>query len=314
MTKLLRADKSKTSKRFVLRKERNTVYIFHPESPSHPITFSLEGWAELIFFPERNHQGWVPFVFGASEYHGEQQEHRMKIGPLTFSEDPKNPSTGRVNVRTGEVDLLEKKLIRGPALEKNGIKNILIEVPQRGLMNPANLRGLTRFSVFGKSQIPASIPMVGGLVLLSICDGCEGDNAACDCTNPPPIGSIAADPTVSAEIERAWNESNPNAPDVPRGSPGSLKHEQGGWIIWNCKTNAYRVERWPQSAERAGINPSPRPAVNPPECLVGHFHTHPNKTVEGYVDGPSPADQAATTNLKLPGVVRSHGGTHFVFP
>src|SRR5712692_4002263 len=52
----------------------------------------------------------------------------------------------------------------------------------------------------------------------------------------PSVDDILKDPHVDSELKKAWKESNPNAPEIPAGQPGSTKKEQGGWIIWNKKS------------------------------------------------------------------------------
>lgn len=110
-----------------------------------------------------------------------------------------------------------------------------------------------------------------------------------------------------------WEDSNPDAPEVPAGQPGSQKQEHGGWIIWDADTGAYRVQRVP-GGTRDSLTPGPVPTVAPPEEVVAFFHTHPNTAGEGYSDGPSPADEAFHASIGLPGIVRGHDGTYTIDP
>jgi len=128
------------------------------------------------------------------------------------------------------------------------------------------------------------------------------------------VEEIRDDPTVQAEIEDAWEDSNPDAPAVARGQPGSTKQEQGGWIIWDSDADSYRVERVP-GGTRDGLAPiaGTRPDVDAPEYLVAWFHTHPNTEAEGYDSEPSDADEEwQNAEAKVPGIVRAHPGYYTI--
>jgi len=62
----------------------------------------------------------------------------------------------------------------------------------------------------------------------------------------PIVEQLINDPTVHRALRKAWKDSKPNVPDVPFGSSGSPKSEQGGWIIWNKKTRQVEIERVPE--------------------------------------------------------------------
>jgi hypothetical protein len=88
---------------------------------------------------------------------------------------------------------------------------------------------------------PATSPSSGG-----------GANPASGCVAPcplaktyntkPTLDDLLKDPLVDNEPKKAWNDSNPNAPDAKKGDPSSKK-EQGGGIYWNKKTGQLKVER-----------------------------------------------------------------------
>jgi hypothetical protein len=137
------------------------------------------------------------------------------------------------------------------------------------------------------------------------------DPRDCPC-NAPTLAQVRADATVEAAIARAWQDSHPNAPDAPAGQP-TQKQEQGGWIIYDCNTATFRVERWP-AGTRDRIGVPPLPSVHATECVVATFHTHPNTRSEGYSPWPSPGDQTSTTALGIPDIVRSHEGDYEVYP
>ena len=113
---------------------------------------------------------------------------------------------------------------------------------------------------------------------------------------------------MQAELRRAFEESNPNAPEVPSGQPGSQKQEQGGWIVLNRQTGQYEVLRWPPGT-RDGANPTARPPDNDRQTVVAWFHTHPNTNAEGYLPDPSPADINYTNSVaRVPGIIETHDG------
>lgn len=130
---------------------------------------------------------------------------------------------------------------------------------------------------------------------------------------PPDIDQLSGDSVLLGEIERAWNDSNPHARDVYSGQSGSRKVEQGGWIIMNVQTGVYRVERW-RAGARDSIVPDPMPQVNYPDCVMAHFHTHPNRRSEGYLPLPSATDLAYYRSMhfpngdRIPMIIRTHEG------
>jgi hypothetical protein len=131
--------------------------------------------------------------------------------------------------------------------------------------------------------------------------------------NVPP--AFMSDPDVAKELNRAWVESNPNAPQVSRGQPGSQKMEQGGWIVQSWLTGDYDVIRVAPGTRDSlpSIGSSrPWPILR---SVEGWFHTHPNTAREGYTHVPSPADINFTRNYaKVPGVVKTHGGDQYICP
>ncbi|BBM03575.1 hypothetical protein GL2_36490 [Microbulbifer sp. GL-2] len=125
--------------------------------------------------------------------------------------------------------------------------------------------------------------------------------------------AFMTDSTVISELNRAWVESNPNAPDVPRGTPGSPKKEQGGWVVQNVWTGKYTVIRVPAGTRDSLATISgTRPGWSIVHKTVGWFHTHPNTVAEGYTHTPSPGDIGFTKNYaKVPGVIKTHNGDQF---
>ena len=122
----------------------------------------------------------------------------------------------------------------------------------------------------------------------------------------PSLDDLLKDKFVDQELKKAWKESNPDAPEVKNGDPGSTKHEQGGGIYWNEKTSELKIERVP-AGTRDGNSGAP-PATGDWE-KVAEFHTHPNTAAEGYTAEPSPADRNYVKKVsKVPEIVETHDG------
>lgn len=130
--------------------------------------------------------------------------------------------------------------------------------------------------------------------------GCGGSPAP----DPEALDRALDDPHVQAELERAWNESNPDG-------PGDQKHEQGGWIVQNRETGEYEVIRW-EEGNRDGISAGDRPDEDE-YTVVAWFHTHPNTEEEGYTPDASPADIDLTNDYaQVPGVIETHDGRKII--
>lgn len=126
-------------------------------------------------------------------------------------------------------------------------------------------------------------------------------------TTRPTLDDLLQDIGVDAALKRAWQESSPHAPDVPRGKPGSIKQEQGGFIYWNRTTGQLEIERLP-AGDRDGLRGRPLPNSTERELVAG-FHTHPNSSTEGYVADPGPADRAYVRNIsRVPEIIQTHEG------
>jgi hypothetical protein len=126
----------------------------------------------------------------------------------------------------------------------------------------------------------------------------------------PTLPEVLSDPYMDKELKKAWNDSNPNALEVPQGQPGSTKHEQGGWIVWKKRTGRLEVIRVPEG-DRDGLGPivGTRPADNADQEVIAWFHTHPNTTAEGYGHDPSPSDIGwQNAEAKVPGIIETHEG------
>ena len=126
----------------------------------------------------------------------------------------------------------------------------------------------------------------------------------------PTVPDLTSDPLVDAELKRAWAESNPGAPEVPSGQAGSIKQEQGGWIVWNKNTGKVQVVRvLPGTRDGLGTIAGTRPSETGGDEVVGWFHTHPNTAKEGYTADPSPGDKGfQRAYAKAPGIIETHEG------
>ncbi|MEE4378435.1 MAG: hypothetical protein V2J55_13140 [Candidatus Competibacteraceae bacterium] len=123
----------------------------------------------------------------------------------------------------------------------------------------------------------------------------------------PTLDDLLKDPLVDAELQKAWKESNPNAPEVKKGQPGSKKKEQGGGIFWNKTSGELTVVRTP-AGTRDGTSGAPA-SIGGDWEKVGEFHTHPNTSAEGYSADPSPADRNYVKNgSKVPEIIETHEG------
>jgi hypothetical protein len=123
----------------------------------------------------------------------------------------------------------------------------------------------------------------------------------------PTLDELLKDPLVDAELKKAWKQSNPNAPEVKKGNPGSKKKEQGGGIYWNKKSGDLKVVRTP-AGTRDGTAGAPA-SVGDDWEKVAEFHTHPNTASEGYSADPSPADKNyVKKNSKVPEIIETHEG------
>lgn len=115
-------------------------------------------------------------------------------------------------------------------------------------------------------------------------------------------------------MDKAWIESYPNSPDIPKGQPYSLKQEQGGWITQDSTNGNYDTIRVP-AGTRDSINLGEKPDSLSCGCsVVGWFHTHPNKTWEGYSPDASPGDYATTRFYGVPGAIKTHAGNKYIYP
>lgn len=121
----------------------------------------------------------------------------------------------------------------------------------------------------------------------------------------PAVESIAKDPVVTKAIDDAWVASKPDTP--------GQKKEQGFWVLKDDKTGALSTVAFPSNGTNDSLTPGAKPS-QAGKTVVAFFHTHPNTTDEGYVNGPSPADQRFATAQGIPGIIRAHNGMHYFNP
>jgi hypothetical protein len=131
---------------------------------------------------------------------------------------------------------------------------------------------------------------------------------------PPDIYRIIKKVNVQLCLYTAWIDSNPNAPNVPAGQPGSLKKEQGGWIIWDQDLKTIRVVAVNVGTGSRDSLSSKKPKLRWTEVICAKYHTHPNKREEGYSPNPSPQDKAISKALGIPEIIISHVGIIILYP
>jgi RHS repeat-associated protein len=129
----------------------------------------------------------------------------------------------------------------------------------------------------------------------------------------PTFQQLLNNPQVNEALRRAWEDSNPNAPPVLAGRPGSLKREQGGWILWNGVTRQIVIVRVP-AGRRDGLPEIGSSPAGAGEITLAWFHTHPNTRAEGYSADASPADIAFTRSVGVPGIIETHEGRKTIQP
>jgi RHS repeat-associated protein len=128
---------------------------------------------------------------------------------------------------------------------------------------------------------------------------------------------VVNDPKVASAFDKAWRKSNPDAPNVPRGQPGSQKREQGGWVVSDRRGNldVRSVPGGTRDSLPAIIGSRPR--CDGSSCtVILWYHTHPNNLEhEDYVQGPSYEDQSFTTNYaKVVGVIITRDTYYYIQP
>ena len=126
--------------------------------------------------------------------------------------------------------------------------------------------------------------------------------------------SWTKDPKLRSQMEDAWRDSNPDAPPVRRGQGGSLKRENGGWVVQFAGEDDFDLVRSPAgSRDRMSMESTVKPSEFICGCIVkGYFHTHPNTLSEGYVPGANVYDYQYQIQQGVPGMIRSHEGYEFI--
>jgi hypothetical protein len=123
-------------------------------------------------------------------------------------------------------------------------------------------------------------------------------------TRPPTADELLANPTVQKALEDAWQDSLAHDP--------VHRHEEGGWIYQDLATGQTNVIRAP-CGEASAIDLS-QPPPRTGAVVVGKFHTHPNPTAEGWIGGPSVADQIVDARHGVPDLIRADDGIHVSGP
>ena len=110
-------------------------------------------------------------------------------------------------------------------------------------------------------------------------------------------------PVISAAIDQAWADSNPNA-----ANPGN-RSEQGFLIYHDYKTNSIVLDAATSISNSAARFPVVRSDQR--FILIGNFHTHPNPAGQGWRLGPSRGvneDAGVMASLGVPTMIRHHQG------
>lgn len=144
---------------------------------------------------------------------------------------------------------------------------------------------------------------VGGAIVGGVIGGVAGGLLAPATVTFPDYATIVADGTVKSETDKAWEETL-NA------TTKTSRREQGFWIKWNSKTNAFsitgRVTATPVPNDKtASVDLGKKPADSGDDFTVASFHTHTPtvfRTV-GRPVGPSKADENADKSDNVAGVV-----------
>jgi len=89
-------------------------------------------------------------------------------------------------------------------------------------------------------------------------------------------------PAIRAELERAWQDSQP-------GIIG--EHEEGGFVLRDPASN-WSVVRWPKGEQNTITLPPHRNCKIGERDIVATFHTHPNIGGD-YLQEPSETDKRA---------------------
>lgn len=126
-----------------------------------------------------------------------------------------------------------------------------------------------------------------------------------DSARIPAVEAIAADPAVRSAVDASWTASNPNTPGA--------KQETGFWVVRDDRSGQLSTVSFPSNGTRDSLTPGPVPQIDG-KTTVAFFHTHPNTAGEGYVSGPSPADQRFADATGIPGIIRSHDGMYYFNP
>ena len=112
---------------------------------------------------------------------------------------------------------------------------------------------------------------------------------------------LRTDPTIAAEMSRAWRESQPDDP--------LTRHEEGGYIVQNADLS-YAVERWSRG-ENSRIVPPPLDCNScyDGKVVVAACHTPPNPLVDEvgreWEQAPSESDRRWHGRRRLRGFVIS---------
>lgn len=105
---------------------------------------------------------------------------------------------------------------------------------------------------------------------------------------------------IRPQLDQAWVESSPY---------GKSPQEHGFWISRNNETGDFFTRPFANSGTGTSIVPGDTPGD-----AVAFFHTHPNRPADGFVSGPSAADERFAARVGIPGLIQSHKGMYYFGP
>lgn len=124
----------------------------------------------------------------------------------------------------------------------------------------------------------------------------------------PDRGSLLANPKVMAELDAAWQRSNPGVRVIP---VTTYIHEEGGIIYFNLLTAelSFRLRSGGPFSTNLRM-----PGHVPDSVVVGTFHTHPQLGAD-FKREPSPEDITQGAEWGVPGIIRTEEGgkLHYYF-
>lgn len=99
----------------------------------------------------------------------------INFGILWISNDPINLSVGTLDLKTGQIDIVENALVRSQYLKYIGISPVPIQIALKGTFAPMSLTKGVALTI-GKGTIPSNVPFLGGAIIYPVSKGCAPDS------------------------------------------------------------------------------------------------------------------------------------------